>query len=342
VGSRDFEFIELVKDIRQELLRLGGIADQDYEAILIQGSGTFGIEAVIGSVTPPDGKWLVIINGAYGRRIAQIAEVLKIEVIRLAYPENSLPNLAEIEETLTADTTISHVAVVHCETTTGIINPVTEIGALVRPAGRCYFVDAMSSFGAIPLNVAESHIDFLVSSSNKCIEGVPGFSFILARWKALIETEGCARSVSLDLLSQWHGLESNGQFRFTPPTHTILAFAQALHELEAEGGIPGRAARYRRNYQTLLQGMRQLGFTEYLPPDRQGYIITSFRYPSHPNFDFEQFYRSLNQKGFTIYPGKVSDANCFRIGHIGRIFEADVQALLRAIAQTLSEMEIEL
>jgi 2-aminoethylphosphonate-pyruvate transaminase len=342
LGSRDFEFMQLIKHIRQQLLELGGVADQGYEAILIQGSGTFGLESVIGSVTPPDGKWLVIINGAYGRRIAQIAEALKSEVVRLSSPENNIPDLAVIEDVLTADTAISHVAVVHCETTTGIINPVMEIGALVRQAGRCYLVDAMSSFGAIPLNLAESGIDYLVSSSNKCIEGVPGFSFILARRAALLETKGYARSVSLDLLAQWEGLETNGQFRFTPPTHALLAFAQALRELGAEGGIPGRSARYRRNYGMLVQGMRQLGFTEYLLPHLQGYIITSFVYPDHPNFNFEQFYRLLHEKGFTIYPGKVSNADCFRIGHIGRIFEEDVQALLSAIEEALVELEIEL
>lgn len=342
LGSRDFEFIHVIKHIRQQLLELGGVADQGYEAILMQGSGTFGIEAVLGSVTPSNGKWLVIINGAYGRRIAQIAEALKIEIVRLTYPENNIPNLAVIADVLTADTTISHVAIVHCETTTGIFNPVTEIGALVRQAGRHYFVDAMSSFGAVPLNLAESNIDYLVSSSNKCIEGVPGFSFVLARQSALLQSKGYARSVSLDLLAQWEGLEANGQFRFTPPTHTLMAFAQALRELEAEGGISGRAARYRRNYETLLQGMRQLGFTEYLSPNLQGYIITSFAYPRHPNFNFEQFYRLLHEKGFTIYPGKVSNADCFRIGHIGRIFEADVQALLSAIEETLIELEIKL
>src|SRR5262245_2856297 len=202
LGSRDLEFIELVRDIRRQLLQLGQVEAQGYEAILMQGSGTFGIEAVISSVTPPDGKWLVIINGAYGHRIAQIAEVLRIEVDRLTYPEDSLPDLAEIEEVLAADLTVSHVAVVHCETSTGLINPVAQIGALARQAGRHYFVDAMSSFGAVPLNLAENQIDYLVSSANKCLEGVPGFSFVLARRSALLETEGYARSVSLILLAQ--------------------------------------------------------------------------------------------------------------------------------------------
>lgn len=342
LGSRDAEFIGLVREIRAALLELGGVAGKDYEAILMQGSGTFGIEAVLSSVTPPDGKWLVIINGAYGRRIAQIASVLNINTKVLTYAENCKPNVREIATTLRADGTITHVAVVHCETTTGLINPVQQIGAIAKDHDRHYCVDAMSSFGGIPFAVDDCHIDYLVSSSNKCIEGVPGFSFILARRSALLETHGYARSLSLNLLDQWKGLEASGQFRFTPPTHTLLAFKQALYELQAEGGVPGRAARYRRNYETLVQGMREMGFKEYLEPEDQGYIITSFLYPQHANFKFDRFYDLLNQKGFVIYPGKVSSADCFRIGSIGRIFENDVRALLAAIHETLQEMQVEL
>jgi 2-aminoethylphosphonate-pyruvate transaminase len=198
----------------------------------------------------------------------------------------------------------------------------------------------MSSFGAIPLNLAEARIDYLVSSANKCIEGVPGFSFVLARRDALLATEGHARSVSLDLLAQWRGLEANGQFRFTPPTHALLAFAQALAELMMEGGVEGRNGRYHHNYQTLIAGMRKMNFTEYLKPEDQGPIITSFRYPTHPNFEFTRFYEALNARDFVIYPGKVSDADCFRIGNIGRIFEADVRSLLVAIGDVLDEMNI--
>ncbi len=342
LGSRDYEFIELVRWIRGKLLELGGVASGAYEAVLMQGSGTFGIEAVLSTVTPPDGKWLILVNGAYGRRMAHIAEVLGIQAQVLTYPENTTPNPADAASALAADPHIRHVGVVHCETSTGIVADVAALGQVVHQAGRRFFVDAMSSFGAIPVNLAECHIDFLVSSANKCIEGVPGFSFVLARREALLEAEGCARSVSLDLLAQWRGLESNGQFRFTPPTHALLAFAQALQELDAEGGVAGRAARYGRNREVLVAGMRRLGFQEYLAPEDQSYIITSFRYPDHPNFDFETFYRRLNDKGFVIYPGKVSDADCFRIGSIGRLFEADMRNLLRAIEETLAEMGVEI
>jgi 2-aminoethylphosphonate-pyruvate transaminase len=342
LGSRDIEFIGLIKDIRQKLVKLGQAGPDQYTAVLMQGSGTFGLEAVVSSTVPPDGKLLVIINGAYGKRLAKIASVLKIETVTLEYPENTTPDLGEVEKTLKNDDKITNVTVVHCETTTGIVNPIREIGRIVAKSGAKYFVDAMSSFGAVPINLAECGIDYLVSSANKCIEGVPGFSFILCKLNSLMETVGYARSVSFDILDQYKGFEKNGQFRFTPPTHTLAAFSQALEELKAEGGVPGRAERYRRNYEVLIGGMRRMGFKEYLRPENQGYIITSFLYPDDPNFSFEKFYESLNQKDYVIYPGKVSDANCFRIGNIGRIFETDVKALLAAIAETIAEMGVKL
>lgn len=341
-GSRDFGFIETVKEIRRSLLRLGGVEDKGYEAVLMQGSGTFGLESVLATGLPPDGKLLVVINGAYGKRIETMARVLRIDTVTLEYPEDELPKLGEIEDMLKTDPAITHVEMVSCETTTGIFNPVEEVGALCKKYGKKYFVDAMSSFGAVELDVAGAHIDYLVSSANKCIEGVPGFSFVLVKKDTLLETEGWARSLSFDLLAQWKGLESNGQFRFTPPTHAILAFAQALRELEAEGGVEGRGARYRDNYETLIAGMRAMGFREYLKPELQGYIITSFHYPSHENFAFEPFYQKLNERDQVIYPGKVSNADCFRIGNIGRVFRQDVKALLAAISDVMVELNIDL
>jgi len=245
-----------------------------------------------------------------------------------------------VEDALAADEAITHVAVVHCKTTTGLLNPIEGIGPIVRSRGRAYIVDAMSSFGAIPIDVASSGIDFLISSANKCIEGVPGFSFVIAKRDALLACEGNARSVSLDLHAQWRGLEKDGQFRFTPPTHAILAFEQALNELDAEGGVPGRAARYAANHRAVLDGMQAMGFRPYLPAERQTYIITSFHYPTHKNFNFAGFYDRLARLGFVIYPGKVSQAECFRIGTIGHIFEPDVRQLLAATRRVLDEMGI--
>jgi 2-aminoethylphosphonate-pyruvate transaminase len=200
----------------------------------------------------------------------------------------------------------------------------------------------MSAFGAVPFDLEKCHIDFLVSSANKCIEGVPGFSFVICRREALLATEGQARTVCLDLLAQWQGLEHNGQFRFTPPTHGLLAFEQALRELEREGGVAGRAKRYQENYETLRRGMKEMGFTEYVPEALQGYIITSYRYPADARFKFEEFYNRLSDRGYVIYPGKVTDADCFRIATVGRIFKSDLQALLAAIQVVMTEMGIKL
>ena len=341
LGSRDEAFIAAVRGVRQKLLALTGLSqEKGYEAVLMQGSGTFGIESVVGSTVPRGGKLLVIINGAYGRRIAQMAEILGIDIVKLEVEEYRCPEMEPLERMLEEDPAITNVFVVHCETTTGILNPLEAIGKRVRAAGKTFCVDAMSSFGAIPVDLEACNIDFLVSSANKCIEGVPGFSFILARRESLLATDGMARSLSFDLLAQWKGLESNGQFRFTPPTHAILAFHQALVELEEEGGVAGRGRRYAANNAALLEGMETLGFSSYLDRELQSYIITSFYYPDHPAFDFESFYSRLSDQGFVIYPGKLSQADCFRIGNIGQIFLEDIERLIAAVGDVLEEIGV--
>jgi 2-aminoethylphosphonate-pyruvate transaminase len=342
-GSRDHDFLETVREIRERLLAIGGAASSnvgEYACVLMQGSGTFAIESVISSVIPSDGKLLVLVNGAYGRRIAQIARVHGIETETVDAPENRKISPEAVAERLSAQRAITHVAVIHCETTTGLVNPIEEIGALVERACAVYIVDAMSSFGAIPLDLSAARIDFLISSANKCIEGVPGFGFILARCGRLVEAKGRARTLSLDLHAQWAGLESDGQFRFTPPTHALLAFRQALLELEAEGGVAGRSARYRANHAALMRGMEDLGFEAYLMPEDKSSIITTFRYPEHPKFQFEEFYARLSQLGFIIYPGKLTAEPCFRIGTIGHLFSPDIEALLTAMRRVLGEMGV--
>jgi 2-aminoethylphosphonate-pyruvate transaminase len=339
LGSRDVEFINIVKNVRSRLVALGGDSE-NYTAILMQGSGTFGIEATISSVIPPDGKLLVLVNGAYGKRLLKIAHIYNIPTMELAFVESIQPDAQALEQTLQSDPTITHVAVIHCETTTGIINPIEDYGRIVKANNRIYIVDAMSSFGAYPIDLKACRIDFLISSSNKNIEGVPGFSFVLAKKDTLKAAKGFARTLSLDLFAQWEGLEGDGQFRFTPPIHSILAFHRALIELENEGGVDARGARYKNNYEVTLSAMQKMGFRTFLKPEDQGYIITSFYYPDHPNFNFPKFYDRLSEKGYVIYPGKLSQADCFRIGHIGRLEISDVKALMAAIARTLVEMNI--
>jgi 2-aminoethylphosphonate-pyruvate transaminase len=341
MGSRDAEFIDIIRDVRQRLVAL--CADpEEYTAVLMPGSGTFGVEATLSSVIPPEGKLLILINGAYGSRMHKIADAHHITNIKLVFAENTQPDAAELQAALKKDASITHVAVVHSETTTGILNPIETYGKIVKSHGCIYIVDAMSSFGAYPIDLKTCGIDYLISSSNKCIEGVPGFSFILARKEALAATHGYARTLSLDLLAQWEGLEKDGQFRFTPPTHAILAFHQALLELEQEGGVSARGDRYKQNYEITLAAMQRMGFRPYVEADKRGYIITSFYYPTHPNFNFQEFYTRLSNKGHIIYPGKLSHADCFRIGHIGRLTAVDVNALMAAVAETMNEMHIDI
>ena len=340
-GSRDQKFIQTVRSIRTRLLAIGGASagESGYECVLMQGSGTFAIESVISSAIPRDGKLLVLVNGAYGRRIAQMARIHGIETETLDSAENEKISPSAVAERLAASPGFTHVAVVHCETTTGLLNPVQEIGNAVHQAGAVFIVDAMSSFGAIPIDLAEVKVDFLVSSANKCIEGVPGFGFVLARHNRLMEAGGNAHTLTLDLHAQWAGLESDGQFRFTPPTHALLAFREALDELDAEGGPRGRMERYRRNHDTLMRGAARLGLEAYLRPEDRSCIITTFRYPSGSGFDFTRFYQALSDRGFIIYPGKLTAEPCFRIGTIGRLNPEDIAALLEAMRSVLEAME---
>lgn len=342
-GSWHFEFNAKVKAIREKLLQLANVTrEQGYECVLLQGSGTFGVESVFSTAVPDGGKVLVVSNGAYGERMMAMLKCLRIDFDAYRTGEDTPPDPAEIAARLEADAGISHVAVVHCETTTGIVNPIEAIGQVVRRAGRSYIVDAMSSFGAMPIDFEACGIDFLISSANKCIEGVPGFSLVIAKREPLLANESATRCLSMDLAAQLRGFEKNGQFRYSPPTHSLLAFEQALKELDMEGGIEGRAKRYQRNHEVLIEGMRKLGFTSYLDAGVQSYLITSFHFPNDQAFTFDAFYRNLSDRGMIIYPGKISQVDLFRIGSIGRIFESDVRALLGAIRGALDDMGIQL
>ena len=342
-GSWHFEFNAKVKWVREKILEVAGLSSNaGWETILMQGSGTFGVEAVFATCVSRNGKVAVLANGAYGERMALMLQHLKIDHVVLRTPENTPNDPVALDRALAADTTITHVAIVHCETTTGLLNPIAEVGRVVKSHRRAYIVDAMSSFAAIPIDFAAAGIDYLISAANKCVEGVPGFSFVICRRDALLACEGYARCLSLDLLDQLKGFDKNGQFRYTPPTHSLLAFEQAMKELEHEGGVTERGERYRRNQQTLMEGMKQLGFRPYLDSAVQSPIITSFYYPDTEPFAFDAFYRLLSDKGFIIYPGKISRANTFRIGSIGRIFPSDIDALVSAIDSVLKEMRIKM
>jgi 2-aminoethylphosphonate-pyruvate transaminase len=341
MGSRDHAFMKAVKEIRTELLGLAQVSKEEgYECVLMQGSGTFGIESVISSIIKKENKLLVLANGAYGERIVKMAVIHHLNHMVLRFSEDEIVTPEAVEIFLNSNMEVTHVACIHSETTTGLFNPIEAIGAIIKKHNAIFIVDAMSSFGGVEMDMKQMHIDLLVSSSNKCIEGVPGFAFVLCKKTELEKAKDQARSLSLDLYQQWTGLESNGQFRFTPPTLSIMAFRQALKELKQEGGIKSREQRYKTNKKILDNGMAELGFKQYLRPEIQGHIITSFLYPDDPNFNFERFYNKLNNRGFVIYPGKLGKTDAFRIGNIGQIFPDDVKALVQAIKEVLEEEKI--
>ncbi|GAA3917445.1 2-aminoethylphosphonate--pyruvate transaminase [Litoribacillus peritrichatus] len=334
----DDEYNALVQSIRSRLVDLAlpehpECFDQ-YTSVLMQGSGSASVESVIGSVIPTDGKLLVLANGHYGQRIGQMAGVLNIDSYVWDFGESGAIDLPELDAFLAVHQEFTHVAVVHCETTTGRLNPLERIAPIVKRHQCEFIVDAMSSFGGVRIDVASLGIDYLISSANKCIQGVPGFGFIIANKTKLAACEGVARSVSLDLFGQWQGMEQgNGKWRFTSPTHTVRAFDQALSELAQEGGVAARHQRYSNNHYVLVEGMRALGFETLLEDEAQSPFITTFFNPSHSDYDFKRFYTRLKEAGFVIYPGKVSDADCFRIGNIGHVFPEDMARLISAIEQ---------
>ncbi|WP_286237543.1 2-aminoethylphosphonate--pyruvate transaminase [Neptuniibacter halophilus] len=331
----DDDYNNIVQDVRQQLVRLA-TPSEGYTSILMQGSGTASVESVIGSVIPETGKLAVLTNGVYGNRIVEIAEYLKIPVVTVDSGELGASDLTALSAKLESDPAITHVAVVHCETTTGMLNPIEAVSKVVKAHNKVFIVDAMSSFAGVEMDMAALDIDYLISSANKCIQGVPGFGFVIAKRSRMEEIKGFARSLSLDLYDQWHCMEANnGKWRFTSPTHVVRAFAQALTELQEEGGVAARAERYRINQRTLVAGMRELGFETLLTDANQSPIITSFYSPDDAKYNFKQFYALLKSKGFVIYPGKVSKADCFRIGNIGEVYPQDMQALVKAIGESM-------
>lgn len=338
-GSRDEKFIELTRSIRERLLDIVDGRDT-HVCVPIQGSGTYAVEAMLASLLPRDGRLLNLVNGAYGRRITRICEYLGRPVVVSGTPEDQPLDVRKVDELLIAQPTISHVAMVHCETTSGILNPVHAIAEVVTRHGKGLLLDAMSAFGALRLSVKEIPLESLAASVNKCLEGVPGMSFCIARRSALERCAGNAHSLSLDLYDQWRALEGSGQWRFTPPTHCVLALAQALNEFDAEGGSAARLRRYADNCRILISGMRALGFRPFLPDACQAPIIVTFHCPADPAFVFPAFYEGLRARGYVIYPGKLTGVETFRIGCIGRVGKEEMHGLLGAVRETLAQLGV--
>ncbi len=339
-GSWDDDFRAMTKTLRAKLIAMMGPGGEAFDCVPMQGSGTFAVESALGTLIPREAKTLVLANGAYGMRAALTLKYLGREHVVLDKGDYLPPRGAEVAAILAADPAISHVVAVHCETSSGILNPLAEISDAVEAAGRKLLVDAMSSFGAIPVEPAQMRYEALVSSANKCIEGVPGFGFLLARKKALEAAKGTAQSLSLDAHAQWQTMNATGQWRFTPPTHTVAAFLEALRAHEAEGGVAGRGARYARNRDVVVAGMRDMGFETLLADRWLSPIIVTFFCPADPAFSFSRFYDLMKARGFIIYPGKLTRVDSFRIGCIGQLDEAVMTRVVDAARTALEEMGV--
>jgi 2-aminoethylphosphonate-pyruvate transaminase len=337
-GSRDAVFLAANKDV---LRRIAEIAEraETHVTVPVQGSGTFAVEAMITSFVPKSGKALICINGAYGVRAKKIAEIAGRAVATLEFPEDKPVDPAALDAALAKDKAITHVFLVQCETTSGVLNPIDALAGIAAKHGRRTLIDAMSAFGALPLSKSCAY-DALAASSNKNLEGVPGLGFVVCEKKALADAKGNATTLVLDLHDQWQGFEKTGQWRFTPPIHTIMALAQALDEHAAEGGVAGRGRRYAGNCKVLVEGLRKMGFETLLPDALQAPIIVTVRMPADPKFKFQAFYDRLKDNGYVIYPGKLTVADSFRIGCIGRIDESQMRGCLAAIAGTLAELGV--
>jgi 2-aminoethylphosphonate-pyruvate transaminase len=338
-GSRDSKFVAINKRIRERLLDVAGVADT-HECVPMQGSGTFVVEATLGTLLPRDGKTLIVMNGAYGTRMTHMLDKMARRYVTYETAENEPPNPDDIDKLLADDEAIDFVTIVHCETTAGILNPIESVAQVVAKHKRALIIDAMSAFGAINLDPVQAPYDAVVFSANKCFEGVPGLGFAIVHRDTLERSEGNAHSLSLDLHDQWKALEAGGQYRFTPPVQVICAFEQALDQFDAEGGVAGRNKRYSNNCRIMLDGLREMGFKTLLSDNLQAPIIISVHMPADPKFVFKSFYDEMEKKGYVLYPGKLTIADTFRIGCIGALDADDMKSAVAAMKNTLEEMGV--
>jgi 2-aminoethylphosphonate-pyruvate transaminase len=338
-GSWDASFNAITATICEDLVDVVNGAGT-HVCVPLQGSGTFAVEAALGNLVPRQGRVLVPQNGAYCQRILKILRYLGRAGVALDLPEDRHPTAAMVEEAFARDPSITHVAQVHCETGTGILNPLAEIAAACERHGKGLIVDAMSSFGALEIDVAEHRIDAVVAASGKCIEGPPGMGFVVARQAVLEKSQGNSHSLAMDLHDQWTYMQKTTQWRFTPPTHVVAAFRAALDQFKAEGGVAARGARYRKNCDTLIDGMASLGLRTFLPRAVQAPIIVTFHAPPDPAYAFKPFYEKVKARGYLLYPGKLTQVETFRVGCIGAIDANEMRNVVAAVAETLKDMGV--
>lgn len=338
-GSWDSDFNAITASIRKSLLQIIHGQD-DYTVVPLQGSGTFSVEAAVATVVPANGHILVLDNGAYCKRAAKLTTMMGKRCTVQGFDESEQVNPQTVKECLSADPSITHVILIHCETGAGVLNPLNEVASICKEMGKGLIVDAMSSFGALEIDTRKIQFDALIAASGKCLEGVPGMGFVFIRKAILASCEGNSMSLAMDLYDQYQYMEKTTQWRFTPPTHVVVALHQAITQFEEEGGQPARLARYTANYQALIAGMARLGFRPFLEPQVQAPIIVTFHAPKYSQYDFKQFYNSAKEKGFVLYPGKLTQVETFRVGCIGAIGPNEIKQAVLAVEQTLAELNI--
>jgi 2-aminoethylphosphonate-pyruvate transaminase len=338
-GSWDASFNAVTARVRARLTAIVN-GEATHVCVPMQGSGTFSVEAAVNTLVPRDGHLLVLINGAYGRRLARLTEMMGRKLTVFETAEDVPTTAADVARKLDADPSITHVGLIHCETSTGILNPLPEIADAVAQRGRRLIIDAMSSFGAIPIDAGAVPFDALIAASGKCIEGPPGMGFVFARKSALEQCAGNSTSLSLDLYDQWTYMEKTTQWRYTPPTHVVVALDAALEQYLAAGGQPARLARYAANCEMLIAGMKEMGFRPFLDARIQAPIIVTFHAPADPRYAFKAFYDKVRDKGFILYPGKLTQLETFRVGCIGAIGPEEMRHAVNAVRDALAELGI--
>ena len=338
-GSWDAAFNAMTTSICRDLLHVAkGMGT--HVCVPLQGSGTFAVEAALANLVPRDGKVVVPNNGAYCARIVKILKYLGRDHSVIDIGEDKQATGAMFEGAFKMDPAITHVAQVHCETGTGILNPLPEIAAVCARHGKRLIVDAMSSFGAVDIDLTTHAIDGLVAASGKCIEGAPGMGFVIARESVLEQSQGNSHSLALDLHDQWTYMQKTSQWRFTPPTHVVAAFRAALDQFRAEGGVAARGARYQKSCDTLIEAMTTLGFRSFLARAVQAPIIVTFHAPGDPAYSFKPFYEKVRARGYILYPGKLTQVETFRVGCIGAIDANEMRNVAAAVGEVLKEMGI--
>jgi 2-aminoethylphosphonate-pyruvate transaminase len=338
-GSWDADFNAITARLRTRLLDVIHGAGS-HVVVPLQGSGTFSVEAAVATVTPRDAHLLVPDNGAYCKRAAKLSQLMGRKVSVMPVAEDRPIAAADVQARLAADPSISHVILIHCETGTGVENPLAEVAAVCERLGKGLIVDAMSSFAALPIDARSMRFDALVAASGKCLEGVPGMGFVFIRRAVLDGCAGHSHSLAMDLHDQQVYMEKTGQWRFTPPTHVVAALDEAMSQFVEEGGQPARLARYAANCKTLVDGMARLGFRPFLDAKVQAPIIVTFHAPADAAYDFKRFYDGAKRRGFILYPGKLTQIETFRVGCIGAIGPNEMRQAVEAVADTLREMGI--